>query len=575
MAYVQPNSRIEFYSDLNLSQDYNDTLYFENPGAKDTYFNNIQKLGYVDKCYYARDNRGFVRVELPMSTMIHAQYMRFKNTSYENKWWYAFVDDVDYVNDNTTEVKFTLDPMMSWMGSFTLNQCYIERQHSESDEIGENIVDENFNCGEYVNLNAQEEGVDAFLSDSGYFNRRTHSESWNTNNGWVYLAFVSEAVVQSNPARTGLGVYNGCSIYIFANTQAGRDQMNTQLHNIDIFGDVISVVLVPERFIPKIPNYTPPIYSGAVDYSQIDRDPVPYILSKNITKSFTYLGDVPPSSGGNGYQPANMKLYTYPYNFLVVNNTEGDEAIYKYELFDSQNCSFDLSASLTQKPEIICVPKNYRGVSKNVAEAISMKHFPMAGWSSDLFMAYIAQSLSTAPLTMSTSMAGGALAPNIATAQVRQSQNRIARQNLNRETQAQNALSDNITSSLVSGIEHSFKPQEVVAMPNEDIITILNDKEFYFFRRTVRPEYARMIDNYFTMFGYAQKIVATPNMNARTRFTYVKTIGCKLNCACPASDANFIEELFNKGIRFWKSHTDIGNYTSPNLPLPEEENEGE
>ena len=69
------------------------------------------------------------------------------------------------------------------------------------------------------------------------------------------------------------------------------------------------------------------------------------------------------------------------------------------------------------------------------------------------------------------------------------------------------------------------------------------------------------------MFGYPDGTVHSPNMNARTRFTYVKTIGCKINCRCPASDADFIEELFNKGIRFWKDHTQIGNYTSPNAPI--------
>ncbi len=96
MAYVQPNSRIEFFTDLGISQDYNDTLYFATEAQKDTYFTNVDnRLAHVDRCYYTRDNRGFVRVELPMYTLISAQYMRFKNTSYENKWWYAFVEDVN------------------------------------------------------------------------------------------------------------------------------------------------------------------------------------------------------------------------------------------------------------------------------------------------------------------------------------------------------------------------------------------------------------------------------------------------------------------------------------------------
>lgn len=571
MSYVQPNSTIEFFSDLNLSQDYNDSLYFETPALRDIYFTNIQKLAVADRCYYARDNRGFVRVELPIGTMMHAQYMRFKNTSYENNWWYAFVKDVVYINDHTVEVQFELDILMSYMGEFTLKACYIERQHVEDDSIGANLVDENFNCGEYVNLNASDETQDAFDSKTGWFSSfdsgATHT--WNNNKAWSYLAFVSQPLLVASPVREGLGIYNGLDIGIYANTPAGRSDMNQALHLQDIFGNVISICLLPEKFIPKIPNYNVPPYLGAVNYATVNRDEVPYVLTKSITKSFEYLGDLPPSvTGHNGYLPVNNKLYTYPYNFLVVNNSEGQEMIYKYELFSSSSCNFELSASLTQKPEIVCFPDNYRGVSKNTAESIIMSHFPMAGWSSDLFMAYAAQALSTAPLAMidpSLTALGGSSAIESTIVGTK-----TPRKIETATKQADLALNSAVSSALNEGIQHLEKPQEVVGQVAVDALTIMNNKDFYFFRRTVRPEYAEMIDNYFTMFGYAIKKVAVPNMNARTRFTYVKTIGCKLNCACPASDADFIEQLFNRGIRFWKNHLDIGNYDDPNPPNPTE-----
>ena len=150
MAYIQPNSTIEFFGDLNLSDNYDDTLYFPTVEAKDAYFTAIPKLATAPTCSYTRENRGFVRVEIPMSALIGANYMRFKNTSFENKWWYAFVKKVDYVNNLTTEVEFEIDTIMSWMGTFTLNECYIERQHTLRDGIGNNICDEGLPTGEYV-----------------------------------------------------------------------------------------------------------------------------------------------------------------------------------------------------------------------------------------------------------------------------------------------------------------------------------------------------------------------------------------------------------------------------------------
>jgi hypothetical protein len=256
--------------------------------------------------------------------------------------------------------------------------------------------------------------------------------------------------------------------------------------------------------------------------------------------------------------PKNNKMYTYPYNFLAVSNSEGDEAIYQYELFKGNNCTFHLTASYTQTPEIDCVPYNYRMYGRNLDESIKMKHFPMAGWSSDLFMAYVAQSLSTLPVDLSS---GG----------MSKLMSNVSSSESDTMTKAESdKLSTQVNSSLKEGVSHFLQPMKQVGETSTDVNTIVNKKDFYFFRRTVRPEYARMIDNYFTMFGYADKTVHIPNMNARTRFTYVKTIGCKLNCACPASDADFIEQLFNKGIRFWKNHLDIGNYSSPNPPNPTE-----
>ena len=90
MAYIQPNITIEFFGDLNLSDNYDDTIYFPSVAAKDAYFTALPKLATAPTCSYTRENRGFVRVEIPMSTLIGANYMRFKNTSFENPLSFVF-----------------------------------------------------------------------------------------------------------------------------------------------------------------------------------------------------------------------------------------------------------------------------------------------------------------------------------------------------------------------------------------------------------------------------------------------------------------------------------------------------
>ena len=140
----------KFVPVIGLNNNYDDSLYFASNSAKDSYFSGLTKLATATAMSYNREQRGYIRVELPMATVISASYMRFKNTSFENKWFYAFILNVEYINNNCTQINFEIDVLMTWMGVFTLGQCFIERQHTVGDAIGANIADEGLNLGLYV-----------------------------------------------------------------------------------------------------------------------------------------------------------------------------------------------------------------------------------------------------------------------------------------------------------------------------------------------------------------------------------------------------------------------------------------
>ena len=62
------------------------------------------------------------------------------------------------------------------------------------------------------------------------------------------------------------------------------------------------------------------------------------------------------------------------------------------------------------------------------------------------------------------------------------------------------------------------------------------------------------------MYGYAIHKYGIPNRNARPCYTYVKTVDCSLDGNVPVEDLRLIEEIFNKGIRFWKTSATFGVY---------------
>ena len=145
---INPNTQIDFFPDLGISD--NDTLYFASVESKNNYFNSLQKIASVTNYSYNRRERGVLKVQLPMVSAYKIGYMRYKNSSFENFWFYAFVDSVEYDNNETAIIRFHIDVMTTYMGVFELGQCFIERQHTISDEIGENIADEGLGTGEYI-----------------------------------------------------------------------------------------------------------------------------------------------------------------------------------------------------------------------------------------------------------------------------------------------------------------------------------------------------------------------------------------------------------------------------------------
>lgn len=539
MAYVQPNSTIEFFSDINLSDKYTDSLYFASVSAKDTYFTNLTKVARVLTCTYTRENRGYVRVEVPMATLIGATYMRFKNTSFENKWFYAFVDKVDYVNNQTTEVKFSIDPLMTWMGTFTLNECYIERQHTLNDGIGNNICEEGLPLGEYVI-----EGQDRITLGS----RK------------IAIIYLSANQTTADGQWLG-GTYTGYHV-AFADTPQQADNILDNLVSQNLIDNVVTMMMIPS----EIANATEGIGEKQVSVSK-------------------------PYSSLNGYVPRNKKLFCYPYKYMRVDNSEGSEAEYLYEYFNtlpdttsSGDCTFTVEYTFNGRAEASLAPENYKGLSATPVynERLGMGNFPVCAWGTNSYLGYLAQKnayleqnewkgfvggaltgalggfSAVSPTAMGTSFAGGLTmgSPMAGGAGI-----------------AAGAIGGGLIGVAKPAIENLIENKVRPTSPTTPKGSAVADnmwahveKCFRVNKMCITKNYAMMLDSYFDMFGYAVKQHGVPNMNARPNWTFVKTIGCNVGGAIPADDASIIEAIFDNGIRFWKNHNNIGNYSLNNAP---------
>lgn len=549
MAYIPPNSTVEIFGDLGLSPTHDDTLYFASTSAKDSYFSALNKLGTYSNLSYSRRNRGVIRIQAPMSTLVGASYMRFKNNSFENKWFYAFVTAVEYVNNVTTDIFFEVDVIMTWMGAFSLGQCYVERQHVTNDSIGANIADEGLKCGEYV---CEGSSTTALFGSYYVCIYKSVPESEDDKTQDQTLGFTYSAITQ--------GTYSALEVAYFPLTIEGAGGIRsvvTALTKDHRENEILMMRLVPYYFC---------------DFANGNIVSVPF----TVEKPYTSIG---------GYIPRNNKLYCYPYKYLEVINCEGDALGYKYEYFNtlpdatsSGNATFNIKGSAdTPEVSIMCIPYYYNGIENSYDLSLTMQNFPTIAWNVDGYKAYIAQRDSTLFGDVTSSMYVGALTGAIeglnygiaggGTGGVIGALAGGATGGITSAINSGKQLLADTKNDMLQGYLPARFPSTVKGTLSTNLLAQTREKNFYFKRMCITKNYASMIDDYFTMYGYAVRNTLTPNMNARPNFTYVKTKGCIVHCNCPAEDARAIEEMFDNGIRFWKNHNNIGNYNLPNAPV--------
>ena len=536
MTYIPPTSVIQFFGDLGISPNYENSLYFATEAAKDAYFSNVPRVAQATQVTYTREERGYVRVQIPMSTMIHAGYMRYINPQFENKWFYAFVTSVEYINNDVTQIKFEIDIIMTWMGTFQLGQCFIERQHTVNDYIGANIADEGLDTGDYIVEYMRGTGI---IQETG---------------GWGICVFATQDM-SGAPVQGAIycGVYSGCNLAVFPATQAGAQGANALLAGITDEAGAESVVCI--LMLP----YT---YANATAVT--GGTSAPYTMDIPVAKPYSDI---------DGYVPRNKKLFVYPYKCLSVYNSEGNSIDYKYEYFntlpDQESagvCNFQLKTLISSNPLMALYPLNYKGQAVAYDEQLNMRHFTACNYAIDTWKAYYAMNKSTIDYDKASApwMAGMGVGMGLVGMTASAGIGNVGGF-FSGASQIASSV-DSIGRTLAKHQDYERMPNVAKGVANNDLMTAEQTKDFYFEHKCITKNYAMMIDDYFTMFGYAIKQVATPNMHARPYFTYVKTIGCTVHGNLPSEDGSIIESIFDRGVRFWTNHANIGNYSLNNSP---------
>lgn len=293
---ITPDTDIRLLK-LPLEIDNKNQLTFTNLAAQTTYFTGLQALEY-NSCQYQRKD-SIMNIPAHIDSILEYNYVMYKNDNYGNKWFYAFIVGMEYVNDGLTKVQIQTDVWQTWQFDLTWKQSFVEREmiNVADDTIGKNRLVEGLETGEYI-----------------------IKTSYNIDNldGYYIIAYVGDTIKRESGGDLTVNQhgykYNGVysSVTFILCNETGFNYIMGLMAYEDNSNNILTVFTVPK--IAVNPQQEPSWVSNGY-----------LILNDNYYTTPTYLNNINAltlNDDFEGYTPKNKKLLQYPYTYLGFNPVE-------------------------------------------------------------------------------------------------------------------------------------------------------------------------------------------------------------------------------------------------------------
>lgn len=524
MSAITPQTELRLLK-CPIESDNRNQLTFSNATAQYNYFNGLTHLTADNFTYQRKDS--VIRYPAHIDTILSYNYVMYQNEAYTNKWFYAFITNMEYVNDNMTLITIKTDVYQTWMFDMVWKRSFVEREHVNNDSIGANTVPEN------VELGAPK--VYATLKDSAS----------------TSVAIVTQSVIDPDSHNDVDRIHRYHNIPIpgkynrWDTTTNPAQRLQSFLNWLDSNSKkdaLINMFLAPTWILGT------PMGGSGIEVEETDSIPSVMLGISRISQL-------------DGYTPKNKKLLTYPYCYIALSNQIGQMNIYKQERWtlDSNNeMLVVMKGVLTPGCSIKALPFGYNGEAYGkgyVDEGITLGKYPILAWSSDTYTNWLTQNgvnLGLKGIGAVTGIIGGAsliASGGGAPAGVSMIAGSLGM----------------VTDSVKEIYQHSLVPDSIEGSLNSgDLLNAYGENRLTCYRMGITQEYAKIIDNYFSMYGYKVNTTKIPNITGRTNWNYVKTIGANIEGDIPESDMNELKDIFNSGVTLWHKTNYYLDYSQSN-----------
>lgn len=534
---------LKLYKNFPIT-DYANQVYYPNQNARDSAFDKyedrtIKELASCDKTKQ--------QIRLNVSYYVGNQY-NYGCIVENNKRYYIFIDKVEWKSNlNTVILHYSYDYWQTYCYQIELKESYVEREHVEDDTFGKHIIDEGLPIDEYV---IQSSEVLDGNNDGMYF-CITLSDTRDA----VSIAHSEQKPL---PSTCKPSKFEQSTAIIFSDDLEIVSRFIDLLTSRNKLDGISGMYSVPKTAIPKKiqkQGYDWDTGEDLIKYVGINND-LPNMLVWDISKP----GKI------DGYAPINKKCFTYPYCFANITNNNGSSLYGQFELADDK-------ATVKFRYYFPCIEGNtsfgylaeYDGVVKNFDKSLQGQTNIELPFVTNTFSAYLSANQNSIANQYST------IDRNETASIVKAGVNgavgivgSLATGNIAGAISSGIGTASNIADATLSAynqrqaIDSSLKDQESKANVSHGAYTgvgsiICGQIGFKGQLITVTSENIKMIDDYFSMFGYKVNTIKKPKLNTRPYWNYIKTSGVNMIGNIPQDALSVIKQMFDNGVTMWHS----------------------
>lgn len=524
--------------------DYANQVYYSNHNKRDSDFDKYEDRTLKDLASCDKTKR---QIRLNVSYYVGNQY-NYGCIIENNKRYYIFIDSVEWKSNlNTVILHYSYDYWQTYCYQIELKESYVEREHVEDDTFGKHIIDEGLPIDEYV---IQSSEVLDGNNDGMYF-----CITLSDTRDCVSIAHSEQKPI---PSTCKPSKFEQSTAIIFSDDLEIVSRFIDLLTSRNKLDGISGMYSVPKTAIPtKIQKqgYDWDTGEDLIKYVGINND-LPTMLVWDISKP----------SKIDGYSPINKKCFTYPYCFANITNNNGSSLYGQFELADDKTTvKFRYYFPCIEGNTSFGYLADYDGVTKNFDKSLQGQTNIELPFVTNTFSAYLSANQNSIANQYST------IDRNETASIVKAGVNgavgivgSLATGNIAGAISSGIGTASNIADATLSAynqrqaIDSSLKDQESKANVSHGAYTgvgniICGQIGFKGQLITVTAENIKMIDDYFSMFGYKVNTIKKPELNTRPYWNYIKTSGVNMIGNVPQDALTILKQMFDNGVTMWHS----------------------